>query len=187
MLPAQKNIRDGFTLIELLIVMALIGVLATAVIVAINPNKRLAQARDAQRKSDINSIANAIVGFEALTGAVPASRVFGSTGCDRSVGSTNDCSFVPLSSTWSTGTGIYYYLIQSQEFLKKLPVDPKNDSTYYYWYHATPQPPPFVTTTQYYWIGARLESPANPANPIFRCSDYPTLTKGCKEVSNYLL
>lgn len=51
--------RKGFTLIELLLVIAIVGVLAAIVLLAINPAKRLAQARDSGRKSDVSQLATA--------------------------------------------------------------------------------------------------------------------------------
>ena len=51
--------KKGFTLIELLLVIGIIAILASIVIVAINPTKQLADARDAQRRSDVNTILNA--------------------------------------------------------------------------------------------------------------------------------
>ena len=55
----NKN-QKGFTLIEILVVIGIIAVLATIVIIAINPARQFAQARDSQRTSNVNAILNAI-------------------------------------------------------------------------------------------------------------------------------
>src|ERR1700682_851650 len=55
-----KKLTQGFTLIEILVVIGIIAVLAAIVIIAINPARQLAQARDSQRTSNTNSILNAI-------------------------------------------------------------------------------------------------------------------------------
>lgn len=58
----------GFTLIELLIVIAILGILAAAVLVAINPGKRTRQAQDAQRKNDIGSLATELQAYYTSPG-----------------------------------------------------------------------------------------------------------------------
>lgn len=53
----------AFTLIELLIVIAVLGILATGVLVAINPVKKVNEAKDANVKSDINQIVNGLQAY----------------------------------------------------------------------------------------------------------------------------
>lgn len=52
--------QAGFTLIELLVVMGILAVLLTAVLIAINPSRQFAQARDSQRRGDVLTILNAV-------------------------------------------------------------------------------------------------------------------------------
>ena len=61
----MKNLKKvsankGFTLIEILVVIGIIAVLAAIVIMAINPAKQFAQARNTQRVANVTAILNAI-------------------------------------------------------------------------------------------------------------------------------
>ena len=59
LLMKLKN-RQGFTLIELLVVIGILGILMAIVLVAVNPARQFASARDTQRRADLYGITNAV-------------------------------------------------------------------------------------------------------------------------------
>ncbi|MCL4353164.1 type II secretion system GspH family protein [Patescibacteria group bacterium] len=64
-------LSKGFTLIELLIVIAILGILATAVLSAINPVEQINRGRDTGTQSDAEQLLNAIQRFDASKGYLP--------------------------------------------------------------------------------------------------------------------
>ena len=66
----RKTAR-GFTLIELLIVIAVLGILAVAVLSAINPIEQINRSRDTGSKSDAEQLIGAVDRFYAISGYYP--------------------------------------------------------------------------------------------------------------------
>ncbi len=70
---AVTNGRKAFTLIELLIVIGILGILAAVVLVAVDPARRLRQARNARRYAEVNALLNAILNYTVDNkGTLPA-------------------------------------------------------------------------------------------------------------------
>jgi type IV pilus assembly protein PilA len=55
-----RTLKKGFTLVEVLLVIAIIAILASIVIMAINPPRNISSANNAQRWSNVNTILNAV-------------------------------------------------------------------------------------------------------------------------------
>ena len=61
----------GFTMVELLVVISIIGILATAVLAALNPVEQLKKGRDTSRKADAQTLLGALDRFQASFGCYP--------------------------------------------------------------------------------------------------------------------
>lgn len=66
----NKSSQKGFTLVELLVVIGVLGVLAAAVLTAINPLEQLARGRDGGRKSTVSQLGNAVQSYYTSQNAV---------------------------------------------------------------------------------------------------------------------
>ena len=67
----QFSSQAGFTMIELLIVIAILGILAVAVLSAINPVEQINRGRDTGSRSDAEQLLSAIDRFNAFQGYYP--------------------------------------------------------------------------------------------------------------------
>lgn len=84
--------QKGFTLIELLVVIGILGILMAVVIVAVNPSRQFASARDTQRKADLSALTSAIYQYAIAhngnlpqTPTTPPAAVITTTPVDASV------------------------------------------------------------------------------------------------------
>lgn len=139
-MPAE---RPGFTLIEFIIVIAMIAIVASAVFVAIDPARRLRDARNASRWTDVRAILEAVKTYQVdHEGNLPSTPV-GIDGDSRTVQMVGEgggscgslgasCPGVTFPTLSCFTTGLDTDLLQ---YLKRMPEDPKSgtkgDTRYY--------------------------------------------------------
>lgn len=73
--------KKGFTLIELLIVIGILAILATTVVLVLNPAQLLSETRDTQRISDLDTMRNALSLYLATVTPLPADAMGVSANC----------------------------------------------------------------------------------------------------------
>ncbi len=109
-----STLKRGFTLIELLLVIGIIAILAAIVIVAINPTKQLGDARNAQRRADVNTILNAVYQYSIdNSGNLPTAITTTATEVCRSGVNINCTSLINLN-------------VLTGSYVVALPADPKD-------------------------------------------------------------
>ncbi|PJA42861.1 prepilin-type cleavage/methylation domain-containing protein, partial [Candidatus Woesebacteria bacterium CG_4_9_14_3_um_filter_39_10] len=67
----MRQTAKGFTLIELLIVIAVLGILAVAVLSAINPIEQINRSRDTGSRSDAEQLLGGVDRYYATNGYYP--------------------------------------------------------------------------------------------------------------------
>lgn len=109
----KKSLSKGFTLLEVLLVVAIIAILAGIVILAINPNKQLADTRNSERRSDVATILNGVYQYAIDNDGVLPSSI-----------TTTD---TEICQTGGTCTGLIDLdvLTNNETYLVDMPQDPQ--------------------------------------------------------------
>jgi prepilin-type N-terminal cleavage/methylation domain-containing protein len=136
----QNSKQKGFTLLEVLLVVGIITILAAIVIVAINPSKQLGDSRNAQRRSDVNTILNAVYQYSIDTnGTLPGEGNPNSNTKIPTSSAKEICKDAVVEGTctlFNTNAGLVFLgdLTTSGKYIVKIPTDPggsTNDSSKY--------------------------------------------------------
>lgn len=117
----MTKIQKGFTLIELLVVILIISILSVTVFVALNPAKRFADARDARRSSDIDSILTAVHEYIVDNGGTSPA---GLTATEQQLGTAATGCNVNCT-TPPTGAACLDLSTALAPYLKSIPKDPR--------------------------------------------------------------
>ncbi|MBI5135382.1 prepilin-type N-terminal cleavage/methylation domain-containing protein [Candidatus Uhrbacteria bacterium] len=113
----NRFIPKGFTLLEILLVVAAIAILAGIVIIAINPGKQLGETNNAQRRSDVNAVLNAVYQYSVDNkGALPTAITTTQTEICKTGGTCTG--LIDLSALTTNG-----------KYLVSIPADPTGSST----------------------------------------------------------
>lgn len=111
----SKNFQKGFTVIELLMVASLVAVLASLLIVTINPVSHFAESKNALRWSNVNSLLNAVYQYEFDNKGAPPQGV---DATPREI-----CN-VDTDKTLCTANGLIDLSLLVPKYIRAIPLDP---------------------------------------------------------------
>jgi len=136
MLITRRNKERSFTLIEVMVAVAIIGLLASIVLVSLKVTKQ--KARDAKRIAELNQVEKAVKLLETDWGMYPGGAADTNTTCDcRHYEGIRD------------GCSLWYYL-ETLNDLIPMPQDPFSSNGWAYRYN-------YLNSGRDFEISARLE------------------------------
>lgn len=119
-----SHLRKGFTMVELIIVIAIIAVLAAGVFVAVDPARRLHEARNSRRSTDVASILDTLVKIQTDNKGTHYTTVAAATaGSFYAIGtSTSGCDVTCTAKT--TQAGCLDLSAIPSSYIASIPMDP---------------------------------------------------------------
>ena len=157
--PFRKN--SAFTIVELLITIAIVIILASSVVLYLNPVERLAEGRDSRRTNELNQI-SAALRLVYNQGKIKGNSQVVYLSLPDSSATCGSYSLPQLPSGWSyactpsatylnvDGTGwipVNFNVIPGGSTLSFIPADPRNTQDFYYAYVTNPTDHTFVVTS----------------------------------------
>jgi prepilin-type N-terminal cleavage/methylation domain-containing protein len=165
--------RKGFTLIELLVVIAIIGLLSTLSVVSLNSAR--GKARDAARKSDMNSLATAMElwNVDSVDGTYPVGNTTCALCTDGGAATPGECIVASTAHTLCTGESLE--TDGGDTILQSIPAAPGIGEVYTGW-----------ATTVSYCISADLELAGAVVGSFFKCVNGSCFlaAAGCTSATN---
>ncbi|MBP9801999.1 type II secretion system protein [Patescibacteria group bacterium] len=128
-----KRFASGFTLIELMIVIALIALLGASVLVAVDPARRIGEARNAVRASDAESIKNALDYYVGEYHSLPVALASKADNTNYMIAAAGDTSGSTVSCE-AVGDIVKVDITNGASnlfnFIPTIPIDPEQSSPY---------------------------------------------------------
>ena len=126
----RRGLEKGFTLIELLIVIAILGVLTTAVLVAIDPIEQINRSKDAGRLNSVNQLGHAVQAYYTGQQSMPTVATWNTDLINT--GNVKSFPTAPTGGTTCTTnkvTGFCYVIINTVDAVVFTQVESKNSKT----------------------------------------------------------
>jgi len=149
----------GFTLIELLTAIGVFTILASIVIVTVNPLGQFRKAQDSKRKSDLAQIQRALESYYQDYGKYPAYTTSGAYIYTINTGSGEEVNAIKWGETWSP-------------YMDVVPVDPSSSKFYLYWSDSN-------NNYQSYRIYTSLDRGTNDPDACTEITGCPNAPGGC--------
>ncbi len=175
-LSRWSRASQGFVLVEMLLVIAIVSILATIVLIAVNPATRIAEAGNSQRQTDLSVLRNALENYAtAHRGKYPSTN--GEYWCQ-------DCTYADYQ---AKGINNWIPHLVIDGFIKYLPQDtrtnqgsacnpiPSNSYAGYVYY--SPSPP---NNTDY-----KLFAFCTPPKSVLNTGDFYSTTPYCTEPTSH--
>ncbi len=119
----RRHQERAFTLLELLITIGIMGILASIVIIAVNPRKQIEDTYDAERRAEMHAILNAVYQYQIEEGHLPLDY-FDAVAIPLNKSQRRDICALSVPFDCRIASKAFLYVLVEDEYLTQLPEDP---------------------------------------------------------------